>query len=59
MDGGGVWTAVMRGYLNQEVFGVGLGVFDKDIKIAIFVKRTGVEQFVLELFLAAPAVRLH
>ncbi len=37
----------------KQVFGRGLGVFDKNIEVAILIKDPGVEQFVLEFISTA------
>ena len=49
MDRGRFRTAVMNGDLDQNVFGIGLGVFDKHIEVAVVVEDAGVEKFVLHL----------
>ena len=42
---------------NQQVFGRGLGVFDKDIEVTILIKDPCIEQFVLEFISTALPVR--
>src|ERR1041384_4840458 len=49
-------AAVFGGDLYADVFRVGLGVFDGDIEITVFVKDAGVDQFKFGLVFAAAAV---
>ena len=47
-------SAVVNSDLNQHVLWRGLGVLDEDIKIAVLIEHTGVEQFILKT--AAPSL---
>ena len=58
MDFRGVRPAVGGGDLDQQVFRSILGVFDKDVEIAILIENTGIEQFVFHLLAVAPGVGL-
>src|SRR5215469_13414579 len=49
----------MRRNSDQNVFWIGFGIFDENIKIAIIVKDAGVEKFVLHLFPRTSRVGLH
>ncbi len=44
--------------LHQNVVGIGLGVFDLDIEIAVLGKYAGVDQLEFRMVLAAPPVFL-
>ena len=52
MEFGGLRTAVERFEPDQNVVRPALGVFDEDIKIAVFVEDSCVDQFKLEIPLA-------
>src|SRR5882762_7979881 len=41
---------------DRDVFGVGLGVFDEDVPVAIVIKNAGVEEFVLGARAVAPVL---
>ncbi len=56
---GGFRPAVRDRDLDQDVFGIGLGVFDEHIEVAIVVEYSGVEQFELRLVLPASPVFFH
>ena len=43
-------STIVNGDLNQQIFGIALGILDKHIEVSIFVKDAGVEQFVLHFF---------
>ena len=43
-------------YANQDVVWIGLGVFHRDIEVAIFAEDARVHQFVLERIAIAPAI---
>ena len=59
VQGRRVGTAVVRGHLDEDVVGRGLGVLDEHVEIAILGEDPRVDQLVLELVAAAPAVRRH
>src|SRR4030095_366 len=50
---------VVHGDTDKHVFWSLLGVFDKNVKVAVVVKYAGVEQLVLELFPRAPPGSLN
>ena len=52
-------AAVVRGDPHQDVVVRRLGVLDHDVEVAVVVEDAGVEQLVLEVLLAAAAVRGH
>src|SRR3954471_14871932 len=59
MDRGGFRTAVMCGDADQQIVRSGFRVFDKDVKIAVVVENSGIEQLELRLILAATTILLH
>ncbi len=50
-----VGAAVVRGDLDQQVVGTGLGVLDEHVEVAVLVEDAGVEEFVRSLEVTAPA----
>ena len=58
-EAGGFRAAVRDRDLDQDVFGIGLGIFHEHIEVAIVVEYSGVEQFELRLVLSAPPVFFH
>ena len=52
-------TAIVHGDSDQHVFGIGLGVFDKHIEVAVVVEDARIQQLVLELFPGAARIGLH
>src|SRR6266403_1713566 len=58
MKPGRFTPAIVHGDTDEHVFRALLGVFDKNVKVAVVVKYAGVEQLVLELFPRAPPVGL-
>ena len=59
MDLGGLRAAIMDSDSDQRVFRVSLGIFDKDVEVAILIENACVEKFVLHLFARAPPVGLY
>ena len=55
----GFRAAIVDRDFDQHVFRIGLGVFHKNIEVAVIVEDAGVEQFVLHLFARAPLVGFH
>ena len=51
-------AAIVDGDLDQDVFGRLLGVFHEHVEVTVLVEHARVEQLVLELVPAAPAVGL-
>ena len=58
-NAGGFRAAVRDRDLDQNVFGVGFGIFDEHIEVAVVVEDASVEQFEFRLVLAAPPIFLH
>jgi hypothetical protein len=59
MQAGIFGTAIMRGYADQDIVGVRLGIFDEYVEIAIIVEHPGVQQFVLEFFARSSPIGFH
>src|SRR5580700_665326 len=56
MQGRGFRTAVRDRDLNQNIFDIAFRVLDENIEVPVFVKYSGVEQFVLRFALAPAAI---
>src|SRR5258708_16509158 len=59
VQSGGFRPAIHRGDSNENVFDVGFGILDENVKIPAFGKNTCVEQFKLRLTTAATLVLLQ
>src|SRR5215475_8110478 len=59
MDDCRLWASIADSDLNEDVFRFGLGVFDEDIKVAIRIKNTCMEQFILGRQLVARSVGVN
>ena len=59
MEHGTFFSSVESGYLYQNVFIRGLGVFDKDVEVAVIVEYSRIYKLVLEVVLAAIPVPLY
>ena len=51
--------AIVNRDAHEHIAGRGLGVFHKDVKVAVIVEDARVEQFKFRLLLAAPRIFLH
>jgi hypothetical protein len=51
-----LWAAVTNCDQHQNVFRRGLGVFDKDVEISVFIESIGVDQLKFCIVLAPPAI---
>ena len=49
VQAGRVGPAVDRGDADENVVGIGLGVFDKDVEVAVLVEDAGVDQLEFRL----------
>jgi hypothetical protein len=47
VNGGGFRTTIMHGDENENFVGRGFGIFNEDVEIAVTVKNTSIDQFVL------------
>ena len=52
-------SAVVNADLDEDVFGRLLGIFDEDVKVAILIENTAVEQFVFEFVASPPAAGVN
>jgi len=56
VQGGCFRSPIADADFNQDVLGIGFGVFDEDIEITVFVENSGIEQFIFQFVPAAIAV---
>src|SRR4051812_36945513 len=52
-------TPVVHGDLDQQFFGICLGVFDENIEIPIVIEYTSIQQLILEVVPGTLAIRFH